>query len=147
MQFFINLVLTINMIIAVNTDANLSIYIDEIKESVVYNSLNQEIMIELADTATALYHITDTKGAGSLTVKDLKTDVNIVQGNYVNALDTFKAYLFTFNEDEGRELVSVVSYFHPLKNGEWKYWNNEGLLIRTEIYNDGVLVVCKGCKY
>lgn len=134
----------------INLDGNkdqLSIYIDEIDQSIEYDSLNQTVIISISDTSTCFYYITDIKGAGRLIITDNRTEAIIVEGDYSNSLDTFKAYLNVQYEQTLKQELEVISYYYPIKNGQWKYYDKERLLLRTEIYKDGVLVSCIGCEY
>ncbi len=77
---------------------------------------------------------------GKLDLKIYTLDSMLLsQGSYIESLDTLKRYQTVFIEDIVlnkddifSEKIMVYSFFQPLKLGEWKYYDESGVVIRRE---------------
>ena len=78
---------------------------------------------------------------GAMSVKTYTTNhVLIREGRYVNSIDTFKSCVVVEDPyNPGTRQVIVERYFHPLKNGLWRYYNVKGKVIREERWSQGIL--------
>ena len=62
----------------------------------------------------------------------------IVQGSYINSLDTLKKYSTSRSAINGNKRIKVLSYFQPLPDGVWKYYS-EGKQTKIVHYIRGVI--------
>jgi antitoxin component YwqK of YwqJK toxin-antitoxin module len=63
----------------------------------------------------------------------------VYKGGYAESPDIFKKLDTAIDPDVLKEVLVIKEYYHPLKDGEWKYYNEDGDLIDTEIWRHGIL--------
>lgn len=94
----------------------------------------------MSDTQYYLCYMRDCRG--EMKFEAYSNDHVIIQGEYVNSLDTLKHCVVV---DDGHDpdqpmVVKVEQYFEPLKDGVWKYYDDQGNLVKKEIWERGILI-------
>lgn len=77
---------------------------------------------------------------GAADIKYYTKDNKIIsEGSYINSLDTLVRYEDAVNEFGDLQAIYVEHYFKPLKNGEWKYYDENVKLSYIKTFDAGVL--------
>jgi hypothetical protein len=69
-----------------------------------------------------------------------KDSVIIEKGPYESSLDLLKSYYYANDVTEHRAKIKVASYYQPLRNGTWYFYNEKGNLTLQKNYKDGIVV-------
>jgi len=131
------LCLFIDSAFAQSKKCNLPILIDEYGIYKNFTKLNVKIKEDITEDSYMEVVLYDCMGAMQL--KGYKNNLVVVEGNYINSLDTLKACLKVLDPIELKESIIIQKYFQPLKNGTWKYYDLQGKLIKQEEWQNGIL--------
>ncbi len=75
---------------------------------------------------------------GKMTVQEFDSSGKLVaEGYYAPSLDTLKKYPIGKSAINGARKVSVLSYFEPLPDGVWRFYNGNSI-IKTIQYSLGI---------
>jgi len=79
---------------------------------------------------------------GAMKFEAFTNGILVIEGNYVNSIDTFKRCVVV---DDGHNpnqpmIVKAEEYLQPLKDGTWKYYDKKGKLIKEETWDKGILI-------
>ena len=70
-----------------------------------------------------------------------KDSVIVEKGSYINSLDLLKSYYYALDASQtSKTEIKVISYYQPLRNGVWYFYNDSGRLFLNKIYNNGILI-------
>jgi hypothetical protein len=109
-------------------------------------SCNDTIKEVISDDEYFICYLKDCKGA--MHFEAYKNNCLVIEGDYVNSIDTFKHCVVVNDGHDPDQPFIVVSqeYLQPLKNGSWRYYSSKGRLIKQEAWNDGILVPVKSSR-
>ncbi|KYP16241.1 MAG: hypothetical protein A1D16_20050 [Flavihumibacter sp. CACIAM 22H1] len=69
-----------------------------------------------------------------------KDSILIEKGSYVNSLDLLKSYYYAIDATRSKTTIKVSSYYHPLRNGVWYYYDDLGEPLLNKIYDRGIVI-------
>lgn len=128
---------------------------DDDKENEHSNYLNNTVLndtfevvledsgkIPLDGKYKAKIYLYDCKG--KMYLKLYKNNVLISEGNYANSLDTLKEYVYDIDPFTGSCYLLVSSYFEPLKQGYWKFYDKNGRYLK-KVYHK--ILLADSLKY
>jgi len=94
-----------------------------------------------ADNFMVTGNIETCKGKMQLEIFSKLDTTLIAKGEFIESLDTLKHYVsdFIIGYDDA-EKINVYSYFQPLKEGVWFYYDENGQLLRKEEYKRGIKI-------
>lgn len=106
----------------------------------INSSGNDTVKKVISEEEYYMCYMQDCRGA--MKFEAYSRGVRVIEGNYVNSLDTLKHCVIV---DDGHspdqsQVVKVETYFQPLKDGVWKYYNEQGKLIKEEAWSKGILL-------
>lgn len=103
----------------------------------------QPVKMIIGDTKYFLCYLKDCRGA--MDFEAYENGKKMIEGRYINSIDTLKHCVIVndgHNPDQPM-VVKVEEYFEPLKDGVWKYYNNQGKLVKEETWSKGILISFK----
>jgi hypothetical protein len=116
----------------------LQVYLKEFDVFFLPNSCKGKQSIELIGGLGRLdAEIEDCRGKMKISQFDTLGTL-MVQGYYINSLDTLKKYSIGKSAIDGSRHIHVLEYFQPLADGVWRYYANGKEPIK-KIYKEGVL--------
>lgn len=102
--------------------------IDNIPDTVKFNVNHYEF----------IYNVESLKGKMSFIVSD-STGVRL-RGQYSESLGVLGYYWSSFDMDTGDEMVELVNYYEPIKEGEWVYLINNKVVKKENYYRGGLVM-------
>ncbi len=118
---------------------NIGFYLQEYDIKIYPKKLNcsDTLTAELKNKIILKLYVKDCMGA--MKVICFKGEVKISEGEYCNSLDSLKKYVLNLKAHGGEKEISVSTYFQPLRDGLWIYYNNAGRIKYSEYYKKGIL--------
>jgi hypothetical protein len=118
------------------------VYFDVIKQYIfVFSKQDSAIRTNYGDQDTAFIKVFDltSKGAMKFIFRDTSTNI-IVKGQYKEAMKLSKPK--DYSRDGARVRTSkdgiARSYYRPLRDGIWYYYDSDGNVVKKEVYKQGV---------
>jgi len=98
-------------------------------------NLSDTVYLKIDKRRRATVFLSSCKGGMSFI--GYQDEMKEVSGFYKEA--EYLTYSTINIEEADGPKVEKWNYYKPQKDGEWKYWNKEGELIKEEIWDKGVL--------
>jgi hypothetical protein len=76
---------------------------------------------------------------GKMHLEYFEDNIKVAEGDYINSLALLKKYISRIDGINGNESIKVYEYYQPLRSGRWHFYDKTGNLLRTDVYQDGVL--------
>jgi hypothetical protein len=87
-----------------------------------------------------LIDVTNCFGSICIGEYDFKNRL-LFQGCYYGKDTLYKAKgNFIIDEVTLKDSIGEIKYFKPVRDGNWKYYDTLGIILKTEIYKKGVLI-------
>jgi len=121
------------------------IYLEEYKYTLVYDGKGiNAFSAKISGDRTIIIHLLSRKGQMNVECYD-KDLVLIEKGAYSNSLDLLKKYvdLVTFDDrypGNHKAAIGVYSYYQPLRNGIWSFFDKRKKMYMKKNYIKGILI-------
>ena len=96
-----------------------------------------KVDLDVSSKGKLMIDLFDCKGRMNFQCFD-STNKLIVEGSYINSLDTLKKYSIGRSAITDESKVDILSYFEPLPDGLWSYYKN-GKKIKNVMFEKGIL--------
>jgi hypothetical protein len=121
------------------------IYLEEYKYTLVsQGKCIDTFSAKISRDRTITIHLLSCKGQMNIECYN-KNLILMEMGSYINSLDLLKKYvdLVTFDQrypNNHKVTIGIYSYYQPLRDGTWRFYNDEKKLYMQKNYKKGVLI-------
>lgn len=123
-----------------NPKCRISIYIDKYES--IYTLYNPVDTFKKSRSVFLIFTKKDCKGSVAFKeyTKINAANIRTLEGNYIANRDTSVIQDVMVDIVEEIMRKDTFYYYIPAKNGIWSYYNTTGILVKKEIYENGVLI-------
>ena len=75
-----------------------------------------------------------------------KDSILLEKGSYINSLDLLKSYYYASDASRSKTTVKIISYYQPLRDGIWYFYDEKGKLVLNKMYEKGIAIDSAAAK-
>ncbi len=123
-----------------NHKCRISIYIDKYES--IYTLYNPVDTFKKSRSVFLVFTKEDCKGSVAFKeyTKINAANIRTLEGNYITNRDTFVVQNVLVDVVEEIIRKDTFFYYIPAKDGIWNYYDTTGVLVKKEIYKNGILI-------